>query len=273
MRHRQVGERGDAGQQQFRQRHPDTVRHRLCVRSEDRQVFVERGIIEARTADLIDQALVQRLAGWVGMDVHQPRHDHQALAVDDDIGGAVIVAADEADRSAGEGEVGVRHIGVCLTVPADDHPGVPNKRRGHRIASSILVASAAHTGRPVASLSRTGRVTPEAVSRLHRSGAWSVRAPLPAAPLGADSRRSHPTFLGFRGTLSRERHDKIRDRAVLQHASHGISRLQHQGLQTAFPNIDAIRAGAIPGSARTERQGQWAIHDGNDIGDGNLRAI
>ena len=56
---------GDAGQQEFGERDTDAMRHRLGVGAEDRQVFVQRGIVEAGAADFVGQALVHRLAGRV----------------------------------------------------------------------------------------------------------------------------------------------------------------------------------------------------------------
>jgi hypothetical protein len=108
MGHRQVGQGCYARQQQLRQRDTDAVRHRLGVSSEDRQVLVERGIIEAGTADFVDQPLVHRLAGRVRVDVHKAGHHHHAGAVDDDVRRSGIASADEGDRPAVEGHVRVR---------------------------------------------------------------------------------------------------------------------------------------------------------------------
>ena len=115
MRHRQVGDRGDARQQQLAERHADAVRHRLRIGAEDRQVFVERGVIQARAADLVDQALVHRLAAGVAVDVDQPRHRPSCRRRRTSVSASAgIVAADEGDGAALEGDVGAGHVDVPL---------------------------------------------------------------------------------------------------------------------------------------------------------------
>ena len=162
MRHRQVGERGDAGQQQLGQRDAHAMRDGLGVGAEDRQVFVERGIVEAGRADLVDQALVHRLAGRVGVDVDQARHDHQAGAVDGGVGGACVVAADEDQRAAVECHVGVGEIDVRLRagVPGDHHSGVADEG-GH----AIIVTSPFHSGGCVARDDRAARLALKLLTR------------------------------------------------------------------------------------------------------------
>ena len=137
MRHRQIGERRDAGQQQFGQRDAHAVRDRLGVGAEYRQVFVERGIVEARTADFVDQPLVHRLGRRVRVDVHQPRHHHHAGAGYHVIRRSIVAAADEAQHAVFEHDVGIRHIDVRLRgrVPGDHHVGIADD--GDQSASSV----------------------------------------------------------------------------------------------------------------------------------------
>ena len=135
MRHRQIGQRGHARQQQLRQRHAYAMRDRLRVGTEDRQVLVERGIIETRTADFVDQPLVHRLARRMRVDVHQPRHHHHAGAGYHFIRLPIVAAADEAQHAAIERHIGIRHIDVRLRarVPGHHHVGVADKRERHQL--------------------------------------------------------------------------------------------------------------------------------------------
>ena len=63
------------------------------------------------------------------MDVHQPRHDHHAGAVDHGFRGAGVAAADKRQRAAVERDVGVGHVDMRFAagIPGDHHVGVADE--------------------------------------------------------------------------------------------------------------------------------------------------
>src|SRR3546814_14659280 len=81
-RRREDYHRGDAALQQLRHGHPHAGRQALGVVLEDRQELVQRGVVEAGAADLVGDALAQRLAGRVAVEVDHPRPHPQVAAAD-----------------------------------------------------------------------------------------------------------------------------------------------------------------------------------------------
>ena len=135
--HRQVGQGGDAREQEFAERDAHAGGDLFALGAENGEVFVERGVVESGRADLVREPLVHRLARGVGMDVDQARHDHAAGAVVGGVGGVGVVAADISDAAVGEGDVGAGHVGVGGAVPGDGEVGVADQGGWHGGASGV----------------------------------------------------------------------------------------------------------------------------------------
>ena len=129
----QVGDGGDAAFQQLAHRHHTGGAGRIRVEPEHRHEFIQRGLAEARAAQLLQQALVAGLRGRVGMDVDEAWHQHQAAPVDLPVGGAGIALADEAELVALEGDVRPFQIGMAARrlVPGNHVIGVADHNRLH----------------------------------------------------------------------------------------------------------------------------------------------
>ena len=132
--HREVGDGGDAGKQEFAKGDADAVGDGVGVGAEDGHVFVEGRVVEAGRADLVDEALVHGLAAGVAVDVDEAGHDHRVAAVDFVVDRPGVVAADVGDGAALEDDVGTGHVGVgagvSRTVPGDEHIGVADDGGG-----------------------------------------------------------------------------------------------------------------------------------------------
>ena len=133
MGDREIGERGDAGEQQFGIGDLHAIRHRLGVGPQDRHELVERGIIERGRAELVEETLVQRLARRVRVDVDEAGHDHAPAAVDGLVGLPFVAGPDIKQRAVLEGDIGAVQIDMpgSFRVPGDNDFGVLDDRDRH----------------------------------------------------------------------------------------------------------------------------------------------
>ena len=130
----EIDHRGTAASQQFGERHLDAGRGAGGVVVEDGQKFIERGMVKIGAANFIGDALAQRLAGRVAVDIDQPRHDQAVAAVDLNLGRAGVAPADMVDQAVGKGHIAVIEINMALVggIPADQPGGVADHGGGHR---------------------------------------------------------------------------------------------------------------------------------------------
>ena len=91
-------------------------------------------MVKIGAPNFIGDALAQRLAGRVAVDIDQPRHDQAVAAVDLNLGWAGVAPADMVDEAVGEGHIAVIAIDMALVggIPTDQPGGVTDYGRGHR---------------------------------------------------------------------------------------------------------------------------------------------
>ena len=67
------------------------------------------------------------------MDIHQTRHDHQALAIHHLISGAFIMPAHKTQHAIGEGHICVRQIGMGFfrRIPGDNQISLADQGGWH----------------------------------------------------------------------------------------------------------------------------------------------
>ena len=115
----EVGDRGAPREQQLRDRDLERGDPSSRVVVEHGEELVERAVMEPGAQRLVRDALAQRLARGVGVQVDEPGHHEAIASVDHVVGGACVVPADEGDDAIGKRDVRIANIVVALAVPGD----------------------------------------------------------------------------------------------------------------------------------------------------------
>ena len=86
------------------------------------------------------------------MDIHQARHDHQALAIHHLISWAFIMPADKTQHTISEGHIGIGQIGMRFfrCIPGDNQISLTDQGCWHGVTLPLRVIrrpSSRHAGR------------------------------------------------------------------------------------------------------------------------------
>ncbi len=138
---RQIDHGRDAAHEEFGECHFGC---RLLAReivAEDGQVFIERAVPEAGTAGLVGDALAQRLAARVRVNIDEAGQDQALGAIDLDVGGAGIAVTEKDDSAVPDREVDIAAVDVARVrcIPRDEPVGVAEYgrcRHGGRLLRS-----------------------------------------------------------------------------------------------------------------------------------------